>query len=135
MTKNLVVCCDGTWKNSDDRYVSNVEKIARSIAPRGFDGETQIVHYARGVGSTGSWIERIVAGAFGVGLDDAIVDCYRFLALNYEPGDRIFVFGFSRGAYTARSLCGMIAHVGLLTPMGVAEGQLPTAMDLSLIHI
>lgn len=130
MTKNLVVCCDGTWKNSDDRYVSNVEKIARSIAPRGFDGETQIVHYARGVGSTGSWIERIVAGAFGVGLDDAIVDCYRFLALNYEPGDRIFVFGFSRGAYTARSLCGLIAHVGLLTPMGVAEGQLPTAMDL-----
>ncbi len=48
MTKNLVVCCDGTWKNSDDRYVSNVEKIARSIAPSGFDGETQIVHYARG---------------------------------------------------------------------------------------
>ena len=130
MTKNLVVCCDGTWKNADDKYVSNVEKLARSVAPVGFDGETQIVHYTRGVGSTGSRIERILAGAFGFGLDDAIIDCYRFLALNYEPGDHVFVFGFSRGAYTARSLCGMIAHVGLLTPMGVAMGQLPAAMDL-----
>ncbi|MGV9859870.1 T6SS phospholipase effector Tle1-like catalytic domain-containing protein [Gordonia sp. NPDC003425] len=130
MTKNLVVCCDGTWKNSDDPNVSNIEKIARSIAPTGYDGESQIVHYSRGVGAGGSRVERLLGGAFGLGLDTAIVECYRFLALNYEPGDRVFVFGFSRGAYTARSLCGMIAHVGLLTPMGVAQGELPVAMTV-----
>ncbi|MEP9394261.1 DUF2235 domain-containing protein [Gordonia sp. VNQ95] len=130
MTKNLVVCCDGTWKSADDQFVSNVEKIARSVASSGADGEPQIVHYSRGVGSGGSRVERLLGGAFGIGLDAAITDCYRFLALNYAPGDRVFVFGFSRGAYTARSLCGMIARVGLLTPMGVAQGKLPTAMTL-----
>lgn len=128
--KTLVVCCDGTWQKSDNRYVSNVEKIARAVAPVGHDGETQFVHYQRGVGSSGSRIERLLAGAFGIGLDDNLLECYYFLALNYSPGDRISVFGFSRGAYTARSLVGMISYVGLLRPDGVARDLLPKAMQV-----
>jgi hypothetical protein len=71
-----------------------------------------------------------VGGAFGIGLDSAIVDAYRFLALNYEHGDKVYVFGFSRGAYTARSLVGLIDRIGLLTPDGVASGALPQALRL-----
>ncbi|CAM3771623.1 DUF2235 domain-containing protein [Tsukamurella ocularis] len=126
--KTLVICCDGTWQKPDNQHVSNVEKIARGVAPVGHDGEAQIVYYQRGVGSAGSGIERVLAGALGIGLDTNILDCYLFLALNYESGDRISVFGFSRGAYTARSLIGMIAHVGLLTRDGVAQDKLPEAM-------
>lgn len=129
-SKTLVICCDGTWRKPDNKHVSNVEKIARGVAPVGHAGEPQIVYYQRGVGSAGSRIERVLAGAFGFGLDANILDCYCFLALNYEPGDRISVFGFSRGAYTARSLIGMISHVGLLTPDGVAQDKLPEAMSV-----
>ncbi|KXO99097.1 hypothetical protein AXK60_10930 [Tsukamurella pseudospumae] len=125
-----MICCDGTWQRSDSRYVSNVEKIARSVAPVGHDGAPQIVFYQRGVGSAGSRMERLLAGAVGIGLDDNILDCYYFLALNYAPGDRISVFGFSRGAYTARSLVGMIDYAGLLRPDGLAKDRLPAAMAL-----
>lgn len=127
--KTLVVCCDGTWKRADDVDVSNIEKIARAVAPNGHDGP-QIVYYRAGVGTGGGKIERIVGGAFGIGLDSAIVDTYRFLALNYEPGDKVYIFGFSRGAYTARSLVGMMGRIGLLTPDGVAAGTLPKALTL-----
>ncbi|HMS74505.1 DUF2235 domain-containing protein [Gordonia sp. (in: high G+C Gram-positive bacteria)] len=128
--KTLVVCCDGTWKRADDVDVSNIEKIARAVAPVDADGKPQIVYYRAGVGTGGSKTERLVGGAFGIGLDSAIVDAYRFLALNYEKGDKVYVFGFSRGAYTARSLVGMIATIGLLKPKGVASGKLPKALKL-----
>ncbi|MFT4087230.1 MAG: DUF2235 domain-containing protein [Gordonia sp. (in: high G+C Gram-positive bacteria)] len=128
--KNLVVCCDGTWKRADDVNVSNIERIARSVSAQTRDGTPQVVYYSAGVGTGGSTAERILGGAFGLGLDSAIVDAYRFLALNYSPGDHIYVFGFSRGGYTARSLIGMISAVGLLTSDGVADGLLSEAMSL-----
>ena len=124
-----MVCCDGTWKRADDVDVSNIEKIARAVAPVDADGKPQIVYYRAGVGTGGSKTERLVGGAFGIGLDSAIVDAYRFLALNYEKGDKVYVFGFSRGAYTARSLVGMIATIGLLKPQGVASGKLPKGVE------
>lgn len=127
---NLVVCCDGTWKRADDPTVSNIERIARAIARGAPDGQEQVVYYSPGVGTGGSRVERLLGGAFGLGLNANIVDAYRFLALNYRPGDHLYVFGFSRGAYTARSLLGMIAAVGLLTPNGVAAGLLPQAIEL-----
>ncbi|HEY5855854.1 MAG TPA: DUF2235 domain-containing protein [Aldersonia sp.] len=121
--KRLVVCCDGTWKRADDRYVSNIEKIARAIAMRDDEGNVQPVHYSAGVGTGAFKLDRILGGAFGVGLDDNLLDAYRFLALNYDPdeGDEICIFGFSRGAYTARSLVGMINYLGLLTPAGIVD--------------
>lgn len=128
--KNLVVCCDGTWKRADDRNVSNIEKMARAMAAETADGITQIVFWVSGVGTGASRAERILGGALGIGMDSAIVDAYRFLAINYRPGDSLFVFGFSRGAYTARSLIGMISAIGLLTPDGVAANRLPDAITL-----
>ncbi|MBA3719495.1 MAG: DUF2235 domain-containing protein [Nocardioidaceae bacterium] len=114
--KRLVVCCDGTWNGARSPYVSNVAKIARSVETRELPPEVdQVVHYVGGVG-TRYPVDRWLGGAFGFGLLANVVDGYQFLALNYEAGDEIFVFGFSRGAFTARSLGGMVGRIGLLRP-------------------
>jgi uncharacterized protein (DUF2235 family) len=87
----------------------------RSKAASGliFDGFEYVVYYGRGVG-TGPWLDRVTGGAFGLGLDDDIRRAYKFLSYWFRPGDEIFVFGFSRGSFTARSLCGYLHAVGLL---------------------
>jgi uncharacterized protein (DUF2235 family) len=87
--------------------------MARAILPRSSTGDLQLVYYDEGVG-TGNSFDRIVGGALGVGLGINVQQAYRFLALNYELGDRILMFGFSRGAYTVRSLAGLVSLVGLL---------------------
>ncbi|WP_068275214.1 DUF2235 domain-containing protein [Aldersonia kunmingensis] len=117
--KRLVVCYDGTWKSAEDDRISNVEKIARAIKPRDAGGVSQIVHYVTGVGTGETLTDRVTGGAMGTGLEDGLISGYRFLALNYEPGDQVYLFGFSRGAYSARSLAGMIAFNGLLTMDGM----------------
>jgi len=119
--KRLVVCCDGTWdrpgKKDQDGYVvrSNVEKIHKIISDTDIYGTQQVKHYVNGVGANGKLIRRIVSGAIGKGLDDNIEKGYRFLAENFDPGDEIYLLGFSRGAYTARSLAGLIRNCGVLT--------------------
>ncbi len=115
--KRLIVCCDGTWNKADQRQgdvpcPTNVLKIAFRISKR-TSGVPQVVFYDQGVG-TGNLLDRVTGGAFGDGLVDNIYDGYRFLIANYEAGDELFLFGFSRGAYTARSLCGMIRKCGIL---------------------
>jgi uncharacterized protein (DUF2235 family) len=120
MAKNLVVCCDGTWNDPDElrEHVAsptNVAKLALAlVSDRPEDGETarQIVHYETGVGTSPD--ERLIGGAFGYGLSRNICNAYRFLAQHYEQGDRVYLFGFSRGAYTARSLAGLIHNCGIL---------------------
>ncbi|MBV9756954.1 MAG: DUF2235 domain-containing protein [Alphaproteobacteria bacterium] len=82
------------------------------VGPRTFAGREYIVFYQRGVG-TGPF-DRIRGGGFGLGLDANIRRAYRFLSFYYEPGDEIFIFGFSRGAFTARSLAGFLGAIGLL---------------------
>ncbi len=109
--------------------MSNIEKIARAIRPVTAHGTNQLVFSTNGVGTRG-FLDRLIGGAFGAGLNDDIIGAYRFLALNYQPGDQIYVFGFSRGAYTARSLVGMIATIGLLTPQGVARNRLESALRI-----
>ncbi|MBI0532055.1 DUF2235 domain-containing protein [Sphingomonas sp. TX0522] len=114
MAKTLVVCCDGTWNTPDQRgRPTNVTKMARAILPRAGDGRLQVVYYDEGVG-VGNVVERAVGGALGSGLSENVQQAYRFLALNYETGDRIALYGFSRGAFTVRSLAGLIGLVGLL---------------------
>src|SRR5512140_2213884 len=112
--KRLVVCCDGTWNKPDSRVVTNVEKIARTVQtePASTGGVSQLVYYVSGVGAGSYGADRLLGGAFGFGLFHNVIASYRFLAQNYDPGDEIFVVGFSRGAYTARSLAGMVAKVG-----------------------
>jgi uncharacterized protein (DUF2235 family) len=122
----IVICCDGTWNSADqgavngELCVTNVLKIACRLKKETDAGELQIVYYDQGVG-TGNALDRIVGGAFGDGLEANIHDAYRFLIANYEPGDKIYIFGFSRGAYTARSIAGMIRRCGILRRDKVRE--------------
>ncbi|KAF2731749.1 hypothetical protein EJ04DRAFT_536408 [Polyplosphaeria fusca] len=126
MFKRLIVACDGTWLNSDNGLVngklsipSNVTRMSRAIKPVSQDGIPQIVFYHFGVGSQGGALDRFISGATGEGLAGAVQTCYSFLANNYHPGDEIFLLGFSRGAFTARSVAGLISQVGLLTKKGL----------------
>jgi uncharacterized protein (DUF2235 family) len=112
--KRLIVCFDGTWNSADSiNAETNVALLARTV--RAYSGDIpQLTTYLRGVGSSGIALERLVGGAFGEGIDENIRSGYMFLAQNYVAGDEIFIFGFSRGAFSARSLVGFIAVCGLL---------------------
>lgn len=116
--KRIVVCCDGTWQRPLQNYrgqpaPTNVVRMADRIAKRDNHGVAQIMYYDEGVG-TGGPFDAIWGGAFGAGLDQNIAQAYRFLVANYLLGDEIFLFGFSRGAYTVRSLAGMIRKCGIV---------------------
>ncbi len=112
--RKLVVCCDGTWKKRDSPgAVTNVAKMARAIRPVDDSGTPQLIYYHPGVG-TGNRIDQFLGGSMGVGLSSNIQSAYSFLVDNFLDGDFIFLFGFSRGAYTVRSLAGFISLVGLM---------------------
>jgi uncharacterized protein (DUF2235 family) len=110
MPKNIVFCADGTWDDPNDN--SNVCQLysALDVVP-----DVQLPIYDSGVGVGGNPFGKIFGGALGAGLFQKIRDGYSAIAAHYQPGDQIFLFGFSRGAYTARSLGGMIAICGLPT--------------------
>jgi uncharacterized protein (DUF2235 family) len=115
--KNIAIFCDGTWQHLDQRYPTNVAKLARAVAPAAADGSPQVILYDDGVGVSQSPLDlsgHLLGGAIGEGLDYKIASAYEFLCLNYQPGDRIFLFGFSRGAYTARSLAGLLRWAWIL---------------------
>jgi uncharacterized protein (DUF2235 family) len=117
--KHLIVCCDGTWNRPDqiDRGVAaptNVAKLALALADTDAAGNRQLLHYQAGVG-TRRW-EQLTGGGLGVGLSRNVIECYRFVVDNYEPGDELYFFGFSRGAFTARSLAGLVRNAGILRP-------------------
>lgn len=124
--KRLVICCDGTWNRADTKTVTNIEKIARTVQlePSRALGVQQMVLYLPGVGTAGYQTDKLLGGAFGLGLFHHVLNAYRFLSINYQPDDEIYIFGFSRGAYTARSLAGMIGKVGLLKREAMIAGLL-----------
>lgn len=109
MGKRIVLCTDGTWQNTANN--TNVYKVSKSVLVN----SGQIGFYDDGVGANGDPLEHLVGGAFGTGLFQKIKDGYTQIAQLYEQDDPIFLFGFSRGAYTARSIAGMIAICGLPT--------------------
>ncbi len=108
--KRIAIFADGTWNSPEQERATNPLKMARAVRPD-TDGIKQVTFYDWGVGTDRKIIGGAVAGA---GIDKNIMDCYRFLVHNYEPGDRLYFFGFSRGAYTVRSLAGFIRNCGLL---------------------
>ena len=110
--KRLVFCFDGSWNRLSAPNPTNVVITAESITPITKSGVPQVIHYDPGVG-TGKE-DKWRGGLFGYGLIDKIVDGYTFLVFNYEPGDEIYVFGFSRGAFTARAFVGLIREVGIV---------------------
>lgn len=115
--KNLIVCCDGSWNTSDQTDSNGLPiptNVARLYNALDRTAPDQAAYYHPGVGTEPGQIARWWGGATGAGLRSNVKSAYRWLGLHYEPGDHIFAFGFSRGAYTARSLAGMITRCGLL---------------------
>jgi uncharacterized protein (DUF2235 family) len=117
--KRIVICADGTWNIRDHvdpetkkRLPTNVTKLARAILPRA-GGVDQVVIYHEGVGTSGG-LDTFTGGAFGDGIERNVRDLYRSILYNYALGDELFFFGFSRGAFTVRTLAGFMNAVGLL---------------------
>jgi uncharacterized protein (DUF2235 family) len=115
MSKKIIVCADGTWNTPHgigaEVSDTNVRKLYCALT----DVPTQLRYYDSGVGTDGTPIDHLFGGAMGAGLFQKIQDGYEFVSYVYDPGDEIYLFGFSRGAYTARSLGGMIARFGVPT--------------------
>jgi hypothetical protein len=139
MSKNIVFCADGTWngpgeQDSDNASSppTNVFKIFLNLSGTDtldtllytkererVDALAQISKYLYGVGDSTNILDRLIGGGFGAGLITRIVRGYTFVSRNYQPGDKIYLIGFSRGAYTARALAGLISAKGLLTSAAV----------------
>jgi uncharacterized protein (DUF2235 family) len=120
MARNLVVLFDGTWNKRSTR--TNVIRMRESIRSSGRDDGQQPVFYDEGVGT--KWWNRLSGGAFGRGLSENIQEGYAWLSRHCVRDDAIYVFGFSRGAYTARSLVGLIRKCGLLNSVTDANVEL-----------
>lgn len=130
--KRIIICLDGTWQTLHQQRLTNIGIIARSVSHKETLEDGSYIHqhvlYTRGVGSSVGALERldlfggllhsvnrIFGGMFGEGLEDGIVDTYLRLAFNYEEGDEIYIFGFSRGAFAARRLAGFINTAGIVS--------------------
>jgi hypothetical protein len=148
--RRIILLLDGTWNDADfETNDTNIVRlrdiIARSLgsadpqspeaqSPQGvvatpkYHGIEHVVFYQRGVG-TDTFLNRVLGGVGGDGLDVNIRRAYKFLSANYQPDDQIFIFGFSRGSFTARSLVGYIAAAGLLLPGHCTEENERAAWD------
>ncbi|KIJ68497.1 hypothetical protein HYDPIDRAFT_125092 [Hydnomerulius pinastri MD-312] len=121
MKKRIIVCCDGTWQDGvivKERWkYTNVLKLSRAlnhVDERAGNPIAQIVFYQTGVGSSPNFYSEYIQGATGASLVEKVQEAYAFIAQNYHPGDEIFLFGFSRGAYTARMVAMFIGAIGVL---------------------
>ncbi|WP_119726651.1 DUF2235 domain-containing protein [Thermomonospora amylolytica] len=121
--RHLIVSCDGTWNTPEIASVTNVRRLHNALDDKDEDGNRQLGYYQPGVGSSGGLVGRLLGGGAGVGLERQVQDAYHWLTTRYEPGDRIALFGFSRGAYTVRSLAGMVAACGLIETNGLSEAM------------
>ena len=139
--KRIIVACDGTWQDADSdsepdhpwwkfwrnehhlKPASNVARLCRCISKEGIDEKgnpvPQLVFYQAGLGS--GWMQRLSGGLAGKGISSNIRDAYSFICNNYEEGDEIFLFGFSRGAFTVRSLSSLLRTIGILNVSGLAH--------------
>ncbi|KAG0014417.1 hypothetical protein BGZ81_000471, partial [Podila clonocystis] len=112
MTKNIVIFSDGTGNSSAKAQKTNVWRLFQALDQTKVD---QIAIYDDGVGTSSNKYLAAIGGAFGLGLKRNVIDLYKFICLNYEKGDNLYGFGFSRGAFTIRVLVGLIATEGLVT--------------------
>lgn len=118
--KRIAIFCDGTWNNRDKtEHDTNVARLREAVSPVDPHGTPQIATYFAGVGrgagnrKVSQLIDKFGGAAFGWGLNRDLKLAFRYIAKHYEPGDEIMLFGFSRGAYTARTLGGLIRAVGI----------------------
>jgi uncharacterized protein (DUF2235 family) len=135
MVKRIVLCFDGTWNTPDEDTADRIstetnvrlfhDSVTEGTAP---DGVEQIRKYYRGVGT--NWFGRVTAGALGLGVSRTMMQAFKDLSGLYEDGDQVFILGFSRGAYTARALTGVIARIGLLQPAHAQRAGRPDDPNL-----
>ena len=118
--KRIIICCDGTWQSAvsgKKNVPSNVTRLCRALNSVGTDEHgnqwQQIVWYDSGIGTTSGPLGQKIEGAIGLGLEGNVLEAYNFLVLNYKPGDQIMCFGFSRGAFTARTIAGLVSDIGI----------------------
>lgn len=131
MSKNIIICLDGTWNKPDEEaHEENQETNVRNLWELLEKDEPlkQIVYYDTGVGS--HWYDRIRGGISGRGLSKNIREAYYEVCKHYEKGDKVSVFGFSRGAYTARSLSGMIYSCGLIRKEDLTDNSIEKAFEI-----
>ncbi len=125
---NLTICCDGTWNTADQQQggvptPTNVARLHACIAEQNAKGVAQRKYYHPGVGTDPGLASRLLGGGIGLGLSRNIQSAYNWLCHHYRPGDAIYLFGFSRGAYTVRSLGGLTTRCGLLDLAGVPDEE------------
>jgi len=142
MGKSILFFADGTWQGADGGSKSNVLTLFQALAGDntlggakddeqekfwpGSDGApAHVAKYIHGVGDGGNWWSNLVGGAFGAGLIFRVLRGYTFISRQHQPGDRIYLIGFSRGAYTVRALGGLIARMGLLDWAGLGLDNTP----------
>ncbi|WP_124552182.1 DUF2235 domain-containing protein [Methylophilus methylotrophus] len=117
--RKLIVCCDGTWNNLNQSELgvptpTNVVKLFYSLAKEDSNGIKQIAYYHPGVGTENKFLNKYLGGGLGVGLGKNIKSAYKWICDQYEDGDQLYLFGFSRGAFTVRSLSGFLERFGIL---------------------
>lgn len=149
MAKNILIFSDGTGQAGGvrpDQHLSNIYKLFRAtrLGPDSpIDPERQIAFYDPGLGTesdggsiplrTVQFIRKVVSSATGAGISRNVVDCYAAILKHYQPGDRIYLFGFSRGAYTARCVAGVLNLCGVPTRVDTTPGYPKWGSDLRLI--
>lgn len=132
--KRIVICCDGTWNRPGKDRQTNVQKLYQAVLNFAADGTRQVPWYDPGVGTEGSLLDRLRGGAFGDGLGNNVQDAYAEIVSNYQPGDHLYLFGFSRGAYTARSTLGMVRKCGVLRPELIGRVREAWAFYKNALH-
>lgn len=130
--KHIAVCMDGTWQRLRTQFPTNIAKIARSVDHEDDSGAKQIVVYTQGVGASSELTQHakgaLAGGLFGKGLEEDVLNTYVRICLNYQWGDRLYIFGYSRGAFSARSLGGLIRRCGIVRRRFVQRA--PEAFEL-----
>ncbi|KAE8208253.1 hypothetical protein CF327_g7140 [Tilletia walkeri] len=125
--KKIVLLLDGSWFSRTQalvrgissrlktQYLGNMALLAQAIKTEDADGVPQVTFYQDGVGTSVGLLTNVISGATGAGLSENLIEAYSFIVDNYNPGDEIFLLGFSRGAYTARALSGFILWAGIMS--------------------
>lgn len=134
--RNIIVCADGTGNKGGSSPDSNVYRVYKMVnkyhsgpCQDGVDVKEQILFYDNGIGTSTNKFIRAVTAGIGLGFRHNVCDLYKFLARNYKEGDRIFFFGFSRGASTVRACNGMISKCGLVKSDGLRNSELEKKVD------
>jgi uncharacterized protein (DUF2235 family) len=126
--KRIIICCNGTWQSSTtnkENIPSNVTRLTRYLLKMGRDDQKndwqQLVYYDAGIGTGVHAMEAKRQGLTGSGFVGNVIEAYNFIVLNYNPGDKIFCFNFSRGAYTARAVAGLVTDIGIIQPRDMQD--------------